>query len=153
VPLGVRGEILDENVTLMNAAASGAALKVAAWLLKEKGFAADGDPDGRDRHAGETPLMSLVRFAQESPDSPRLRPFLALLLAHGAAIDRVSPRTRTTPLQGAISLRALAAAEALIAAGASLQLLTEEEREALETLRREQPPARNPHADQPGCVR
>jgi hypothetical protein len=152
VPLAIRGEILDENLTLLNAAASGAALRVAAWLLDEKGFDAGGDPSGADSAPGETPLVSLVRFAAEVPDSPRLAPFLALLLSRGADIEKISPRTRASPLRTAIALRALAAAEALVAAGASPLSLTDEDRASLEALRRD-PPRRSRDAGDPDCLR
>jgi hypothetical protein len=62
VPLSLRGEILDENRTLLNAAASGAALSVGAWLLEEQRFDPDGDPDGPDSYRAKrrsSPLSAL----------------------------------------------------------------------------------------------
>ncbi len=153
VPIATRGAILDENVTLLNAAASGAAMRVGTWLLKEKGFNANGDPQGRDSYPGETPLASLVHFARRSPDSPRLKPFLDLLLAHGADIERISPKTKGTTLQTAVRIRAMAAVDILIQAGASERALTDEDRRQLQELRQHPRPGRSPDADSPDCIR
>ncbi len=153
VPLTLRGKVLDENATLLNAAASGGALRVATWLLAERGFDANGEPAGSDRTRGETPLAALVRFAGDVPDSDRVRPFLRLLLGHGAEIERVSPATGGTALQLAVAVSALAAYEALVAAGASEVGLTAEERGRLAQLRANPPPARSLYADAAGCVR
>lgn len=153
VPITTRGKTLDENVTLLNAAASGAALRVAFWLLADQGFDPNGDPAGDDRYRGETPLASLVRFAGDVPHSERLDAFLRLLLAHGAEIDRVSPATDKTALQLAVDVYALSAYEALVGAGASDAVLTPAERERLAQMRASPPPGRSLAADQPGCVR
>lgn len=153
VPITLRGRILDENATLLNAAASGAALRVATWLLTERDFDANGVSAEAGRSRGETPLASLVRFAGEVPDSERFGSFLRLLLAHGAEIGRVSPATGATALQLAVDAYALAAYEALVAAGASDAVLTAEERGRLAQMRANPPPPRSLSADQPGCVR
>lgn len=153
VPITLRGKILDENATLLNAAASGGALRVATWLLTEQGFDADGKPTGSDRHRGETPLAALVRFAGDVPESDRIRPFLRLLLAHGAEIERVSPATGGTALQLAVAAYALSAYEILVEHGASEAVLTPEERERLAQMRASPPPSRGRSTDQPNCVR
>lgn len=153
VPITLRGKILDENATLLNAAASGGALRVAAWLLTERGFDANGAPARSDRSQGETPLASLVRFAGDVPDSERLRPFLNLVLGHGAEIERVSPATGGTALQLAVAVYALSAYEMLVEQGASEAVLTPEERDRLAQMRASPPPPRSLSADQPNCVR
>ncbi|WP_439578128.1 hypothetical protein [Elioraea sp.] len=152
VPLTLSGSILDENATLLNAAASGAALRVATWLLAERGFDPDGVPLERGRRRGETPLAALVRFASEVPDAARFGAFLRLLRAHRAEIERISPATGGTALQLAVAAYALTAYDALVAAGASEAVLTAEERARLAQMRASPPPARSPHADAPGCI-
>lgn len=153
VPLTLSGNILDENATLLNAAASGAALRVATWLLAERGFDPNGLPQGSSGGGGETPLASLVRYAGDVPDSERFGPFLRLLLGRGAEIERIWPAAGKTALQLAIDVYALSAYEALVAAGASEAVLTPAERERLVQMRASPPPARSLAADQPNCVR
>ena len=145
------GAILDDNATLLNAAASGAALNVGAWLIGQ-GFDPNGLPQGRETGRGETPLAALVRFAAEAPDSSRFDPFLRLLLAHGAEVEALSPATRRTALGTAVDAYAPIAYEALRAAGASEATLTSEDRARLAQMRASPPPARSLHADGPDCV-
>ncbi|WP_333672576.1 hypothetical protein [Elioraea tepidiphila] len=153
VPLTLSGNILDENATLLNAAASGAALRVASWLLAAHGFDPNGLPQGSGGGRGETPLASLVRYASDVPDSERFAPFLRLLLARGAEMERISPATGKTALQLAVDVYALSAYEALVGAGASEAVLTPAERARLAQMRASPPPARHLSADQPNCVR
>jgi hypothetical protein len=128
VPLTVHGEDMEEDDTLLNAAASGAALQVGAWLLEEKSFAADGDSG-----AHNTPLLSLVGFAKYTRGPlDRFKPFLDLLVAHGARLDGTS--AGWVPLREAVWARSATAADALIAAGASESLLADEDRDRLAQL-------------------
>ncbi len=152
VPLAMRGTGLDENATLLNAAASGAALHVGAWLLKEKGFDANGGPQESGRPLADTPLLSLVGFAWDARESPRLPAFLDMLVAHGAQLDKVSPMSGQTPLQKATWARSPVAADALIAAGASAASLTAEDRDRLLKLRRNPQTGFNPNIDSRDCL-
>ncbi|WP_329709461.1 hypothetical protein [Vineibacter terrae] len=152
VPLTMRGTGLDENATLLNAAASGAALRVGAWLLKEKGFDANGDPQEPGRPPVDTPLLSLIGFAWDAREAPRLRAFLDMLVAHGAQLDRTSSMSGQTPLQKATWARSPVAADALIAAGASQASLTAEDRDRLARLRQNPQTGFDPNIDSRDCL-
>jgi hypothetical protein len=126
-----------ENATLLDAAASGAALRVGSWLLEEKGFNAAGDTSDAvlDRPAS-IPLLSLINSARYQRDPSRVQSFLSMLMAHGAHLDLVFPEN---PLQLATWASSPAVADALIAAGASESLLTDKDRDRLATLRQNPP--------------
>jgi len=153
VPLDMRGTGLNENATLLNAAAAGAALRVGAWLLKEKSFDANGDPQEPGRPPVDTPLLSLMGFAWDAREAPRLRAFLDMLVAHGAQLDKASSKSGQTPLQKATWARSPVAADALIAAGASEASLTAEDRDRLAKLRQNPQTAFNPNIDSSDCLR
>ena len=131
-PLDIRGEILDENNTLLVAAAEGASLGVGRWLIEHQGMPVHATP-GPDPYPGTPPLHALARFMFDVTDSPRIQPFMEMLVAHGARIDE--PRhDGTTLLQEALRIKDKRAVAALLAAGASPAVLTAPQREQLRTL-------------------
>lgn len=152
-PATLRGHTLDENLTLLNAAASGAALRVARWLIEAKGFQPDGDPHGADPYPGQTPVVSLVYYSGQVPDSPRIKPFLGLLKSSGAKLDYpIANRDYATPLQYAIWARAIAGAEALIEAGAAESALDPGWRNQLTALRTDALARKNLNRDETNCI-
>jgi hypothetical protein len=152
-PLTLRGHTLDENLTLLNAAASGAALNVARWLIEAKGFRPDGDPQGADPYHGQTPVESLVHYSGQIPDSPRIKPFLALLKNAGARLDYpINNRDYATPLQYAIWARAIVGAEALIEAGEAEATLAPTWRAQLAALRADTLAHKNLYRNEANCI-
>lgn len=154
VPITISGEVLDENETLLNAAASGAAQRVGRWLIEVKGFSANGAPVSPTSNKGASPLASLMRYSSEVPDSPDLEPFMRLLLDAGADLD-IGQRTQEgsrTALEVAIDLHAPIGAEALLAAGAREEDLTDEDRNALHKILSEALFRKNLDRNEPHCV-
>ncbi len=152
-PITLRGHTLDENLTLLNAAASGAALNVARWLIEAKGFQPDGDPHGADRYPGQTPIESLIYYSGNVPDSPRIKPFLALLKKAGARLDYpIDNRDYATPLQYAIWARAIVGAEALIEAGQTEAALDPAWRTQLAALRTNRLAHKNLNRNEANCI-
>lgn len=131
LPLSIRGRVLDENGSLLVAAAGGAALRTGRWLIEARGMPVHAI-QGPDRYPGTSPLSALMHFAQET-DSPRIAPFLQLLLDHGADVDE-RRRDGLTWLQEAVRIRDKKLAQLLLQAGASRQLLEPEQAAQLDEL-------------------
>lgn len=88
VPLGVRGEVLDQNESLLVAAADGAALRVGRWLIEEQSMPVDAIRNGPDSLSGSWPLrQALGRGRANAVSVERTAAFVKLLAAHGADVD------------------------------------------------------------------
>ncbi|HEU0231036.1 MAG TPA: ankyrin repeat domain-containing protein [Burkholderiaceae bacterium] len=151
VPLTIRGPILNENDTLLVAAASGAALEVGKWLLDTQYMPVNAILGGPDPYPGTSPLQALMRFQSSAPDSPRIKPFLQMLVAHGAKLD-VRDREGRTPLQEAIRMKDKRLAQMLLSVGAGKSSLTAEEGKALEALLAQPGPLVSPPHSGGDCV-
>lgn len=152
VPLTIRGPVLAQNDTLLVAAASGAALGVGKWLIETRHMPVDAIGDGPDPYPGTAPLRALMAFQSQVPDSPRIAPFLAMLVAHGADIDARDSRGKTA-LQNAIQEQDERAAQLLLGAGAQAALLSADEKTALDKLLARPDEPHYPSPDSPGCVK
>ncbi|MHA6575435.1 hypothetical protein [Pseudomonas yamanorum] len=133
VPLDIRGAVLDENNTLLVAAASGAALQVGRWLIESAHMPVNAIQNGPDPFHGLAPLAALFSFASEVGSSPRTSPFLNLLVEHGAAID-APILSGVTMLQEAVRTEQKGQATLLLNAGANPGLLDVSTRKTLNAL-------------------
>jgi hypothetical protein len=151
VPLSVRGPVLAQNDTLLVAAARGAALTVGKWLIETRHMPVDAIVNGPDPYPGTAPVRALMGYASEVPGSPRIEPFLAMLVQHGAYLDARDAHG-STPLEEAVRSHQRRAAKLLLDAGAQASLLSADEQAALRELLAH--PAEPPRAppDGPGCV-
>ncbi|NHB94385.1 ankyrin repeat domain-containing protein [Photorhabdus cinerea] len=125
---------MDENETLLVAAASGAATNVGRWLIETQGFPVEHikNNDPYYSHYGRSPLQALMRFMGET-GSPRTKSFSMLLKKHGINLDALD-QNKKTPLQEAISDQRNDIARLLIEAGANTALLNKDEQQALKIL-------------------
>ena len=135
--LDIKGEIADSNETLLVAAASGAALNTGRWLL------AKGMPvhalQSPGQTTGQSPFSALMEFAEET-ESPRIAPFLQLLIKHGADIN-VPRWDGLTWLQEAVRIDNQKMTRLLVNAGASHTNLTPEQLSRMrELLNRQETP-------------
>jgi len=133
VPLSIRGPVLAENDTLLVAAAGGAALNVGKWLIETRHMPVNAVENGPDPYPGTAPAQALMRFQYYAPQSPRIAPFLDMLVAHGADLQ-VRDRQGRTLLQNAIRARNKGAARLLLDAGARTAQLSVDEKAALAAL-------------------
>jgi hypothetical protein len=145
----VRGEILQENESLLVAAASGAAVATAEWLLKEYALPVNAMPSGPDAYRGQAPIHALVRFADDVYAPEQTKAMLMLLVKHGASLEALD-FAGYTPLRRAIERKHRELAEILLAAGADRNSLNAADQLALiETLRA---PLREPDEPKPYCL-
>lgn len=151
VPLAIRGPILDENDTLLVAAARGAALNVGKWLINTRHMPVDAIRSGPDPYPGTAPLQALLEFQYAVPDSPRIEPFLRMLVAHGARLD-VRDSDGRTPLQEAIRTRNKRLAQLLLDAGAGKTSLTPDEQKTLVAVLAQPDEPAYPPRPAPDCV-
>lgn len=151
VPLNLRGPVLNENDTLLVAAASGAALEVGKWLIETQSMPVDAIQQGPDPYPGLAPLRALMLFQSSVPNSPRIGPFLRMLAAHGAHLDEPGPNGRT-PMQDAIADGDKRAAQLLLGAGAGRASLSEADQKALSALLARPDGPTHPPKPTPGCV-
>lgn len=151
VPLTIRGPVLNENDTLLVAAARGAALNVGKWLIDTQHMPVDAIRFGPDAYPGTAPLQALLEFQYAVPDSPRIEPFLHMLLAHGAHLD-VPDSDGRTPLQEAIRVKDKRLVQLLLGAGASKTSLTADEQKSLAGVLAQPDEPVYPSRPAPGCV-
>jgi hypothetical protein len=145
----IRGEILQENESLVVAAASGAAVTTTGWLLKEYALPVNAMPNGPDSYRGQAPLHALVRFADDVYAPEQTKAMLMLLVKHGASLEALD-FAGYTPLRRAIERKHRELAEMLLAAGADRNSLNAADQLALiETLRA---PLREPDEPKPYCL-
>lgn len=149
VPLSLRGRVLDENDTLLVAAASGAASTVGQWLIDTQGLPVDAIENGPDPYPGTAPITALFDFMRDT-QSPRAAAFLRLLRTHGANLD-APRRDGVTVLQEAVRLDRKPVAALLVEAGADPARLLAAERARLTELLAS--PDEPPYAERTkGCV-
>lgn len=148
VPLSIRGPILDENETLLVAAAEGGAVETGRWLLEAQHLPVDAPAKGPDPYPGESPVHALLR--EPAGSAPRSRAFLGLLVSHGVDLD-APLKAGGTLLGEAAGRRNLRAVRLLLDAGADPALLDAEQRAALDELlaRPEREDVSGPSA---GCI-
>lgn len=127
VPLNIRGKILDENSTLLVAAASGGAAHVGQWLIESKDMSANALVNG------PSPVWAIYGFVSEVEVTSEAGILLRLLVAHGAAIDAPNYRGEW-PLEEAVRLQNKAVAKLFLDAGANPTLLNSTQRTAMEAL-------------------
>jgi ankyrin repeat protein len=151
VPLSIRGDILDQNNTLLVAAASGGALDVGRWLIDSRHFPVNALVDGPDPYEGEAPLHALFRFMMDVHKSPRTPLFLRMLVEHGVDIN-ASFDSAGTLLQEAVRIGDKDIARQLLDAGARKSLLDPARQAALAALLAK--PDERDYSPQPreGCV-
>ena len=152
-PLAVRGRVLDENVTLLHAAAEGAAVRVGRWLIEAQRMPVDAIPDGPDPYPGVSPIRTLLSAAQYRTAPASTAEFLALLAQHGANVNaRWDPADPGSALTQMVRRNDATGARLLIAAGATRASLSAPDDSVLTTLLAE--PARDitPRIDDPACV-
>jgi len=149
VPLSLRGQILDQNDTLLVAAAGGAAATVGQWLVDTQGLPVNAIENGPDPYSGTAPIAALFDFMRDT-QSPRAAAFLRLLRAHGADLD-APQRDGATVLQEAVRLGRKPVAAMLVDAGADPARLPPAERARLAELLAG--PDEPPYAERTeGCV-
>jgi len=151
VPLSIRGPVLPQNDTLLVAAARGAALTVGQWLIETRHMPVDAIVSGPDPYPGTAPVQALMSYASEVPGSPRIAPFLSMLVQHGAYIDARDSRGKT-PLEEAIGSHEQRSARLLLDAGAQTGLLSAQEKTQLQKLLAQPEEPRYPPPDGSGCV-
>jgi len=151
VPLSLRGPVLAQNDTLLVAAARGAALTVGKWLIETRHMPVDAIVNGPDPYRGTAPVQALMSYASEVPDSPRIAPFLAMLVEHGAYIDARNSRGET-PLEDAVKSHEQRSARLLLDAGAQAGLLSAQEKTALHELLAQPEEPRQPAPASASCV-
>jgi len=132
VPLAIRGKTLDQNDTLLVAAASGAATTVGRWLIDTQGLPVNAVTNGPDPYPGTAPIAALFAFMRDT-QSLRAIEFLRLLRAHGANLD-ARQRNGATVLEEAVRIGRKPVAAMLLDAGADPALLPPEARTRLAEL-------------------
>jgi len=154
VPITIRGEVIDENNTLLVAAAEGAALRVGRWLIEQRNFPVNAIKNGPDRRrsSGVAPIHALLQFRLFVGDVDRIKLFLEMLVKHGADID-ATYSDGTTALSNAIYLNDRKKAEMLLAVGARKSLLDTAQRTALEKLLAAPPSEKKEDKEIPGCIK
>jgi hypothetical protein len=152
VPINYRGQILDENSTLVVAAAEGAAVRVARWLIDEHRMPVNAVVNGPDPYTGVSPLRVLLSAERAALAAPRTAAFLQLLVAHGADINARWDAETPSALDEMVRRRNRPGVALLIGAGVDQARLTDARRDELRTLlaETEVPPDRA--APAPGCV-
>lgn len=133
VPLSIRGDILDENNTLLVAAASGAAVHVGQWLIESRHMPVDAILEGPDPYTGTAPVWALFMFMSEVGVTHEAVDLLRLLAAHGADVD-VRERQGDSPLEEAVRLGQKRIARLLLNAGANPARLDAAQRAAMDKL-------------------
>src|SRR3546814_20942098 len=88
VRLSIRADILYANNTLLVAAASGAATEVGKWLIQTQHMPVDAIYSGPVPYPGTSPISALMAFKGSVGHSPRIKPFLKMLVDNGANPDR-----------------------------------------------------------------
>lgn len=151
VPLSVRGPLLAQNDTLLVAAARGAALTVGKWLIETRHMPVDAIVNGPDPYPGTAPVQALMSYASDVPDSPRIAPFLSMLVEHGAYIDARDSQGKT-PLEEAVLSHEQRSARLLLDAGAQTGLLSADEKAQLHELLAQPEEPHGPAPESPGCV-
>ena len=132
------GELYDENETLVVAAASGAALRVARWLLEDQSIPAQSFNPHYPR--GHSVLWTFWRGMRETGDlrNPQKRSqakaFVQLLLQHGSEIDEKFDYDEPSALSEAARVSDRPWANLLIELGADPGRLSVERRAELKTL-------------------
>ncbi len=152
VPITFRGAILDENATLVNAAAEGAAVRVARWLIEVHQMPVNAITSGPDPYAGVAPVRVLMSADREGEAPQRIASFLQLLVSHGANIDAPWDKESPTALAEMVRRRDRSGAELLLRAGAGKDRLTPDLQAVLTTLLSTPQPARGAHVNVPGCI-
>jgi hypothetical protein len=98
VPLNadIRGEVREDDNSVLAAAASGAAMHVGQWLIESNHMSVEGDAQMTlpDASVGDlvgvrrSPLEALYWFVYDVGTPPRVNAFRKLLVSHGAALGR-----------------------------------------------------------------
>lgn len=140
VSLDQRGMILDENDSLLVAAAGGAATTVGRWLIETQAMPVDVIAHGPDPYPGTAPAVAAFRFLRAT-HSPRATAFLQLLREHGADLD-APQRNGISLLEEAVNARDRQAAVMLIEAGADSRRLAPRHQTRLNALLADTTPAR-----------
>lgn len=155
VSLQWRGRVLDENDTLLVAAAEGAALRVGHWLLASQGFSARAPANGPDPYPGTEPLQALFSHERDF-DNPevlaRTRAFAQLLLAHGAEIDQRWSDQERSALDEAVRVNDRAWIGLLLDLGANRLLLPAERQVQLAALLARPPREPLAHTPDERCI-
>lgn len=151
VPLDIRGRVLDDNETLLVAAAEGAALRVAQWLIATHHFPVNAQPDGPVRVRGPAPMAKVIEFASDAREVPRVLPFMRLLVASGARLDDLQHDGETW-LQQAVRRKQKELVKNLLAVGANVSRLGESERQSMAQLLERPDRERYVPPPQRGCV-
>jgi hypothetical protein len=157
VSLQWRGQIVDGNETLVVAAASGAAVRVARWLLEEHDFPAPANRlgPGPAPHPGARALRELLTYERNLDDPEawsRARAFITVLIEHGGDIDERWSDAEVSALDEAVRVSDRQRADLLLSLGARVTLLKPERQDALRQLLAQ--PARDQREAQsiPDCI-
>lgn len=129
--LEVHGDILDNNESLLVAAAEGAAVNTGRWLITERAMSIHA-LKGPDSYAGRSSFAALMGFALRN-DVPRNADFLTLLIEQGQLVDELR-RDGKSWLQEAIQRRNKSVAQLLLQFGADQSRLSSAELKELEEL-------------------
>jgi hypothetical protein len=153
VPITVRGQILDENSTLLIAAAEGAAVRMGRWLIEVHHMPVNAILTGPDPYKGSSPVRIVMSGGRDGDAPARIASFLQLLVSHGADIDARWDDDEPSALTEMIRRRDRQGAELLLTAGASKAKLSAERRVQLDSLLLEPAPEHATFVHEPGCVK
>lgn len=152
VPLTYRGGTIDENRTLVHAAAEGHAVRVATWLIDVHGFSANATVGGPDPYRGVAPLVIALSGSRAAASLERTRAFVRLLVARGADIEAPWDETEPSALAEMIRREHREQVSLLLDVGASRTRLSAERQRQLDALLATPPAAERASAPEPGCV-
>jgi hypothetical protein len=153
VPLTYRGRTLDENQTLVHAAAEGRAERVARWLIDDRGFPAGASTGGTDPYRAVAPLIVALERTGPETSIERTRAFVRLLVDRGADVDVPWDETEPSALAEMIRRADREQVLLLLDAGASRTRLSAERLKQLEALLAQPPADTRGAVPESGCVR